>query len=87
MNLANRMIRRPYYTAVPADGGLLVTRTSIFSTARNSMVLPITVEQLTRYESGMGLIQDIFPDLTTDQREFIQSGATPEEWDAVFGEG
>ena len=26
------------------------------------------------------LIQDLFPELSTDEREFLQTGATPEEW-------
>jgi hypothetical protein len=30
------------------------------------------------------LIQDAFPDLTADQREFIMTGITPEEWDQMF---
>jgi hypothetical protein len=29
-------------------------------------------------------IQDAFPFLNADEREFIQSGTTPEEWDAMF---
>jgi hypothetical protein len=32
------------------------------------------------------LIQNVFPDLNTDQREFLMTGSTPEEWNAVFGE-
>jgi hypothetical protein len=32
------------------------------------------------------LIQDAFPGLNSDQREFIQTGITIEEWDEIFGE-
>ena len=32
------------------------------------------------------LIQNAFPNLDADDREFIMSGNTPEEWTAVFGE-
>lgn len=32
------------------------------------------------------LIQNAFPMLTNDQREYIMSGITPNEWIATFGE-
>ena len=31
-------------------------------------------------------IQDAFPTLSADEREFIKTGITPQEWDAMFGE-
>jgi len=31
-------------------------------------------------------IQDCFPELTTDQRELIQTGIDPECWNKMFGE-
>jgi len=31
------------------------------------------------------LIQDAFPELTKDQREILQTGFTPAEWDAMPG--
>ena len=36
---------------------------------------------------GNGLIQNIFPDLTPDEREFIKTGVTPDEWDNMFAGG
>ena len=32
------------------------------------------------------LIQDIFPDMPIDQREFLITGTHPECWDSIFGE-
>lgn len=32
------------------------------------------------------LIQDAFPTLSDDDREFILTGITPEEWDSLFPE-
>jgi hypothetical protein len=32
------------------------------------------------------LIQDAMPNLTSDEREFIVSGITKDEWDSVFGD-
>jgi hypothetical protein len=49
----------------------------------HTMDLPITEKQLEAYENGYGLIQDIFPDLTPDEREFIKSGITPDEFETL----
>jgi len=51
------------------------------------MELPITQENLDTYETvGDILIQDAFPNLSVEQREFILSGITPQEWNDTFGE-
>lgn len=42
-------------------------------------------KRATLWNTGM-LIQDAFPMLTPEQREFIKTGITPEEWDAAFGD-
>lgn len=65
---------------------MLVTRRSIVSGVERTIDLPVTQEQLDRHSRGEGLIQDIFPDLTADQREFILTGITAEEWDNMFPE-
>jgi hypothetical protein len=31
-------------------------------------------------------IQDVFPDLSASDREFLLSGITPEEWEEAFGD-
>jgi len=62
-----------------------VTRTSAFTGITRSLDLPITEADLLAWQNGM-LIQDACPDLTADQREFVMTGITPEEWDAEFGE-
>jgi hypothetical protein len=49
------------------------------------MDIPVTVDQLEAWEDGE-LIQNAMPGLTPDQREFIMTGVTPEEWENVFGE-
>lgn len=50
----------------------------------NSMVLDTTKEALDSYYAGEGLIQVIFPQLNENEREFIKSGYTPEDWDEIF---
>ena len=65
---------------------MLVKRRSIFSGKISEMDLPVTEEQLAEFKSnGPRMIQDIFPNLTNSQREFIKTGVTQEEWDATFG--
>ncbi len=39
-----------------------------------------------RWHFGGKYIQDAFTGLTASEREFIQSGTTPEEWKQLFGE-
>lgn len=66
---------------------MLITKISQFSGKPHSMELPITQEQLERWTRGEDLIQRIFPNLTADQREFLMTGVTKEEWDEAFKPG
>ena len=63
-----------------------VTRTSLLTGNTRTIDLPITEGQYAAYLSGDVLIQDAFPQLDADAREFIKTGMTPEEWDRVFGD-
>ena len=66
---------------------LEVTRKSILSGKTNTMTLDITQEHLDRYEQVGGLlIQAVFPNLSKEEREFLISGITPDEWNNTFGE-
>ncbi len=76
-----------YYNNSPIVGQkgltMLITRTSPFSGNTNSMEIEVTQEQLSSWESGV-LIQNAMPNLSADEREFIMTGITPEEWDSAF---
>ena len=48
---------------------MMVTRLSPISGKKNTMQLNITGQELIDWEKG-GLIQDIFPHLTPEEREF-----------------
>jgi len=51
------------------------------------MNLPVTQEEMNDWNAcATMLIQNAFPNLTDDQREFILTGSTKEEWDNAFGE-
>jgi len=62
---------------------LKITRKSMFTDVTRTIDLPITEEQLTLWEEGM-LIQKAMPNLSPDQREFIMTGVTSEEWNEAF---
>ena len=62
---------------------MLITRTSSLSGNTNSMEIEVTQEQLSSWENGT-LIQNAMPNLSADEREFIKTGITPEEWDSAF---
>ena len=62
---------------------MLITRVSPFSNEKNTMDIDIDEYQLKQWRNG-GLIQDVMPHLTADEREFIMTGITPAEWDATF---
>lgn len=64
----------------------MVTRRSPLTGKLNSLYLPVTVEQLHAWRMEGVLIQDAMPALTAEEREFVQSGYTPEDWAKIFGE-
>jgi len=47
------------------------------------MDLDVTGKQIVAWEKGE-LIQNVFHHLTPDEREFIKTGITPDEWDQMF---
>lgn len=62
---------------------MLITRKSMLTGVERTLDIPCTPEQLAAWDRGDDLIQRIMPELTLDQREFIMTGCTPEEWDAA----
>lgn len=64
---------------------MIITRVSPFSGKVNSKEIPVTKEQLARWDAGE-LIQNAMPNISADDREFIMTGITSEEWKATFGE-
>ena len=62
-----------------------VTRVSALSGKKRTRELDVTVKQVMMYNDG-ALIQDAFPNLSDDDREFYMTGITKEEWDKAFGD-
>ena len=63
---------------------MLIYKKSTISGKINGMMIPVSKNQINRWENGE-LIQDVMPDLTKDEREFMISGITQEEWYGLFG--
>ena len=65
---------------------MLITKTSKCSGKIHTMDIPITPEQYSSFQSNNRVIQQIFPTLSANEREFLLTGSTQEEWDEMFGE-
>lgn len=61
-----------------------VTKQSRISGKISTMELDITSEQLDRINLKIELIQNIVPHLSSDEREFLITGITPDEWNELF---
>ena len=64
---------------------MIIKKISSISGKMNSMDIPITKEQYKDWQSGRTPVQVFFPQLSIDEREFLISGITPEEWDEEIG--
>lgn len=60
-----------------------ITRTSMFTGKIHTLDLPVTQAQIDLWEGGL-YAQDAFPHLSPDEREFIMTGVTAQEWDERF---
>lgn len=60
-----------------------ITRTSNYSGIKRTLDLPVTQEQIDAWEAG-ALIQNAMPSLSPDDREFLKTGITPDEWNEMF---
>jgi hypothetical protein len=62
---------------------MLITRKSFLTGVERTLDLPITQLQIDAWENGM-LVQEAFPNLSADDREFIMTGVISDEWDNAF---
>ena len=63
---------------------MLITRKSMFSNTIYTREIDITQEQLDDWTNTRALIQDVMPQLSVDDREFLMTGITPDEWKSMF---
>ena len=62
-----------------------ITRTSMITNITRTVELDITQKQLDDYKNGV-LLQDAFPNLSPNEREFIKSGIVDNEWESFIDE-
>jgi hypothetical protein len=60
-----------------------ITKVSMLSKLERSLELDVTAEEIKAWKAGM-LIQDAMPRLNTDEREFMMTGITAEEWEKHY---
>ena len=60
-----------------------VTKTSVHSGITRTLDLDVTFEEIAAWQAGE-LIQVAMPRLNADEREFIKTGITAEEWEEIF---
>ncbi len=65
---------------------MIIKATSKLTGVTHIREIPITKEDLVRVEENDECIQIIAPYLSSDDREFLITGITPEEWKEVFWE-
>jgi len=63
---------------------MTITRTSSLTGITRTKEINVTEEEILAWNMG-ALIQDAMPQLSADEREFIKTGITGEEWDQLFG--
>lgn len=76
------LIGKPHFFRSPTE---IVAHKTCTVTGKNYSV-SFPIEKLAEYESREKHIQDIFPDMTAEQREFLMTGLTPDEWNHIMGE-
>ena len=65
---------------------MLITRVSMFTGIERTLNINVTKEQLDNYYDNNMLVQAAFPNLSTEDREFIKTGVTNSEWKKYIGE-
>lgn len=63
-----------------------ITRISPLTRETNEREIPCTEEQYNLWWMGGGHIQDIMPNVSAEDREFIMTGYTPEDWNTLFND-
>lgn len=62
---------------------MIITRTNPLTGKVLSKEIDCTLDQLKRWQDGE-FIQNAMPHLSADDREFIKTGITHEQWDSMF---
>jgi hypothetical protein len=63
---------------------MLITKRSLLTNLNHTRDVPVTDEELLEWEESGRPIQIALSFLSAEDREFLQTGITPEEWDHAF---
>ena len=63
---------------------MTITRKSPITGITRTQEIDVTIDQILAWEMGE-LLQNAMPHLSADDREFVKTGITGEEWDQLFG--
>lgn len=74
--MAKRLIEKTTSGTIKVSG--------VCSISGDTFVVEVPESDYNRWQNGE-YIQTVFARLTPDQREFLKTGYTPAEWDAIFG--
>lgn len=70
---------------LPMIGKAVVTKQSPLSKVYHTATLVMTDDQYYNWQGGE-LIQNALAHLTAEEREFLMTGITPDEWGETFGD-
>lgn len=66
---------------------MLISRVSPRTKETNTREINVTQAQLDAWQNTDVPIQTVMPHISEDDREFIMTGYTPEDWEAIFNAG
>ncbi len=64
---------------------MLIKRRSRITGVEHTREVPVTQELLEEWAKSGRTIQEVMPYLSAEDREFLMSGITPEEWKTYIG--
>ena len=83
MSLAEKYVFRPGCCSVAHADDTYVNVTGPCISCSQPQTVQVKIAELARYRNG-GYVQDCFPHLGADEREFLVSGICGKCWDSMF---
>ena len=65
---------------------MYISRKSVISGITRTRYIPVNPDDYLAWKSGVGSVQELMPYLNDNDREFILSGITADEWEDAFSE-
>lgn len=76
----------PDYEMIQIENGM-VTVAKTCSVKKISYAVTVTEKAWDEWKAKKKPVQEVFPELDADAREFLLTGMTPDEWYELFGLG